>query len=305
MSLRRQRRFDALFIHTQVPAVLNPDWLRRVPTVVSVDATPRQYDELGSYYGHSTGNASVEKLKWRANKGCFDRAAHLVAWSSWAKDGLAEDYGIAPDKVTVVPPGVNPALWRFQRPARTDQSSPVRILFVGGDLERKGGDVLLDAFRALRLRSGATGHFGDVELHLVTSAPVDDEQNVVIHRGIRPNSPELIELYHRADVFCLPTRGDCLPMVLSEAGAAGLPLVATAVAGIPEIVRDQETGLLVPVGDRAALTKALAALVDNPELRQRLGMSAARLVDREYDAAKNTHRLVELLVQVAERQRAR
>ena len=55
-------------------------------------------------------------------------------------------------------------------------------------------------------------------------------------------------------------------MVLSEAGAAGLPLVSTAVAGIPEIVRDGETGLVVPVDDVAALTKALRTLVERPDL---------------------------------------
>src|SRR5262249_19035790 len=108
-------------------------------------------------------------------------------------------------------------------------------------------------------------------------------------------------LYRRADIFCLPTRGDCLPMVLSEAGAAGLPLVSTAIAGIPEIVREGETGLVVPLDDVHALTRALGTLVDSPDLRRRLGESARRLVDEQFDADRNTRRLVELLASTASR----
>ncbi len=117
-----------------------------------------------------------------------------------------------------------------------------------------------------------------------------------VHHGLVANSPELVALYHRSDLFCLPTRGDCLPMVLSEAGAAGLPSVATAVAGIPEIVRDGETGLVVPVDDVEALTKALRTLVESPDLRGRLGTAAQELVTASFDADKNAERLVELLL---------
>jgi glycosyltransferase involved in cell wall biosynthesis len=85
-------------------------------------------------------------------------------------------------------------------------------------------------------------------------------------------------------------------MVLSEAGAAGLPSVATAVAGIPEIVRDGETGLVVPVDDVEALTKALRTLVESPELRGRLGTAAQELVTASFDAEKNAERLIELLL---------
>ena len=138
-----------------------------------------------------------------------------------------------------------------------------------------------------------------VELHLVTKADVAPTPGVTVHRNLGPNSAELVALYHRSDVFCLPTRGDCLPMVLSEAGAAGLPTVSTAVAGIPEIVQDGKTGLVVPPGDRAALVRALQTLVDDPGLRLRLGIAAQAIVSRDFDAAKNVQRLAELLRRVA------
>jgi glycosyltransferase involved in cell wall biosynthesis len=88
-------------------------------------------------------------------------------------------------------------------------------------------------------------------------------------------------------------------MVLSEAGAAGMPLISTDVGAISEIVRDGETGLLVPVGDSTALTAALARLVDDGELRARLGAAAARLVGERFDAAANAARLAQLLADVA------
>jgi len=90
-------------------------------------------------------------------------------------------------------------------------------------------------------------------------------------------------------------------MVLSEAGAAELPLVSTAVGAIPEIVRDGETGLVVPAGDEGALAKALRTLIERPDLRRRYGAAARQLVDERYDAERNTGQLVELITDVAAR----
>ena len=91
--------------------------------------------------------------------------------------------------------------------------------------------------------------------------------------------------------------------MLAEAGAAGLPLVSTAVAAIPEIVRDGETGLVVPANDRAALVSALRRLIESPELRRRLGDGARALVARDHDADQNAGRLAALLASTATRSR--
>ncbi|MET0577500.1 MAG: glycosyltransferase family 4 protein, partial [Ilumatobacteraceae bacterium] len=238
--MNRDGHLDALFMHTQVPAVLCPDWMYRIPTVVSLDATPLQYDQLGDLYDHKIGNRWSEKAKWRANRACFRRARHVVTWSQWAMDGVVDGYDIAPDKITVLPPGVDPALWQPDSPGggggRTD--GMLRILFVGGDLERKGGDVLLDAFRVLHDEQRASGRGPALRLDLITRAELVASDGVHVHRGMTPNAPELIALYHAADIFALPTRADCLGIALIEAGAAGLPLVSTAIAGVPEVVRE-------------------------------------------------------------------
>jgi glycosyltransferase involved in cell wall biosynthesis len=285
-GMAARARLDALFFHTQVPAVLARKWIRRVPSIVSLDATPLQYDALGEHYGHGVGPAWVEHLKWRLHRECFRAARGLVAWSEWAKRGLTTEYGVPAEKVSVIPPGVDVGDWARPIPRR-HHSDPVKILFVGADLNRKGGPLLLEAFRTVR----ALG----AELHVVTPGPVPSEPGVFVHTAMEPNSPALRALYHESDVFCLPTFADCLPIALAEAGAAGLPLVATDVAGIREIVEDGATGLLVPVGDARALAAALGALIGNPELRLEQGARAAAVVARKFSAERNAMRVLELL----------
>ncbi len=289
-QITHQAQVDALFFHTQVTAVLCNDYLRRYPSVVSLDATPLQYDALGASYEHRSGPAWLEHYKWQLNRDCFRTARHVVAWSQWVKQGLQEGYGIAAEHVTVIPPGVGVQDWtsRAERP----HTGPVKILFVGGNLERKGGLLLLQAFRALKSLN--------VELHLVTRDPVPPEPGVFAYYDMQPNSDALKQLYWQSDIFCLPTLGDCLALVLAEAGTVGLPLVSTSVAAIPEIVRDGETGLLTRPGDVAGLTMALRRLVEDESLRKRLGEQARLLVAREFDAQVNAQRLLDLLKQVAE-----
>jgi glycosyltransferase involved in cell wall biosynthesis len=284
--MNRQTRLDALFFHTQVPAILAQRWLRKIPGIVSLDATPLQYDELGTFYKHEQGPAWLEAWKWRLNRDCFNSARRIVAWSEWTKMGLVQGYGVLADKITVIPPGVNVNEWRRPLP-RLPHADPVKILFVGGDLKRKGGQVLLDAFRALR-------HLG-LELHLVTKDRQPPEPNVFIYNDLEANSQPLKELYRICDIFVLPTFGDSLPMVLSEAGACGMAIVSTNVAAIPEIVRNGETGLTVPAGDAASLTEALRDLATNSTLRLTLGERAAAHVSRHYDAPTNANRLLNLL----------
>lgn len=297
--LQRETAVDALFIHTQVPAIFLSDRMQHLPTIVSLDATPQQYDALGAHYAHQRGSTWVETLKWRANQRCFHQARQLVAWSQWTKAGLVDEYGVPAEKVTVIPPGVNSREWTRAMPRQqpVNPVAPVKILFVGGDLQRKGGDLLLEAFRALRQAENGVDPMPTVELHLVTRDTVAAEPGLFVYHDMQPNSAPLKALFHACDIFCLPTYGDCLPMVLSEAGAAGLPLVATKVGGIGEIVREGETGFLIPIGDRAALTSALRTLVENPTLRLSQGAQAAVLVQREFDAERNTERLLTLIKQ--------
>jgi glycosyltransferase involved in cell wall biosynthesis len=147
--------------------------------------------------------------------------------------------------------------------------------------------VLLEAFRALR-------HLG-LELHLVTKDRLPPEPGVFIYNNLEANSQPLKGLYHTCDIFALPTFGDCLPRVLSEAGVSGMAIISTNVAAIPEFVRNGETGLTVPVGNAASLTQALRDLATNPAFRMVLGERAMAHASRYHDAPTNASRLLGLL----------
>jgi glycosyltransferase involved in cell wall biosynthesis len=278
---------DALFFHTEITAVLSLDWLARIPSIVSLDATPLQYDRLGAFYEHNPRSAWLEKSKWYLYRETFRRAQRLVTWSHWAMQGLVDEYQVPKEKIAVIPPGVNTRLWERPWPRRLHQG-PVKILFVGGNLARKGGRLLLNVFRRLRSEFPKA-----LELHLVTHDSIPKEEGVFVYHNLQPNSSELIGLYHKSDLFCLPTYGDCLPMVLSEAGAAGLPVVSTRIAGIPEIVIDGETGFLVTPGSEDELYQALLTLIQNPELRLRQGNAAIQHVRQYFDAEINAFHLLD------------
>jgi glycosyltransferase involved in cell wall biosynthesis len=307
-SMTRESHMDALFFHSQITAVLSPDWLQKYPAVVSLDATPKQYDSLGLFYEHATGPEWLEQWKWRLNRTCFRRARQLVTWSQWAKQGLVEEYEVPAEKVTVIPPGVDTAVWA--QPGRDyHHDGPLKILFVGGNLERKGGLLLLDVFRQLNregnnhLENNGSYRIANtpIELHLVTRDTVPGEPGVHVYNDMQPNSPALKQLYRECDIFCLPTYGDCLPMVLSEAGAAGLPAITTKVAAIPEIVLNDQTGFLISTGDGQALKDTLQTLLSDADLRRMQGRQAVAQIQNSFDAGKNVTRLLDLLKETANR----
>ena len=288
LGLRRQAgRLDGTLFHTQVTALFSAGLMRRMPSVISLDATPLQYDALGAFYGHvPSGDVRLEALKKRLNQRAFRSARHLVAWSQWAKDSLVADYGVPAGTITVIPPGIDTARWDFDRSAR--RPGPVNLLFVGGDFARKGGDTLLEAFARLPRSL-------DVHLHIVTKTRGVGEglPRVTVWHDVQPNSGPLLDLFAQADLFVFPTRGDCLPLAVMEALASGLPVVTTTVGALPEAVTHGETGWIVPPSDPDALADALAALASDGALRARLAAQARRVGRERFDAAKNYGRLVE------------
>ena len=275
----RSERLDGLFFHTQVTALFAQHLMKKIPTVVSLDATPLNFDSIGTPYNHTPNEwRSVETLKNALNRRTFDRARKLISWNEWGKQSLLRDYGVSANKVEVIPPGIDLDRWHVPRGA--SRSGLVRLLFVGGDFQRKGGNVLLTAFRRELMR--------DCALDIVTREDVNTEglANVRVHR-LDPNSPELLALYAGADIFVFPTLGDSLPLVIMEAMAAGLPVVATAVGAIVEEVEHGITGFLVPVGDHSALAETVRQLVADPDLRRGMGEAAKRTAGRLFNGAKN------------------
>lgn len=288
----RQGPIDALFIHTQCASLLARGFMRSIPTVISMDATPANYDQLGDGYGHRRQGMLAESLKGWIYRAAFRAASSLVVWSRWAGDSLVGDYAVPAEKIQVIRPGVD--LTRFlPRPPRHE--GPVRVLFVGGDLRRKGGYDLLQAMAVLGDRA---------ECDLVTdAAPVDIPAGarVRIHRGVTPDSPELPQLYRRADIFALPTRAECYGQVIAEAMASALPIVTCPGGAMEEFVTDGVNGLLVPAGSPAALAAALTTLIDHPEMRALMGKRNLELAWSQHDAERSTDLLLETMRYVSTR----
>ncbi|MFA5956090.1 glycosyltransferase family 4 protein [Hyphomicrobium sp.] len=274
---------DGVFIHTLTLALLNADSFGRKPTVLSTDGTPMNKRSMRSDYGLRPEWRAQELGKRMLNRQVFARARGFVGWSNWAKQSFVDDYGCRAEDVAVIPPGID--VDRFVMPERNNEVP--RILFVGGDFERKGGDLLLKVFRR-RFLTKAT-------LDLVTRSDVAAEPGVRVHNDVAPNSPALLKLYREADIFVLPTRADCFSLVCMEALASGLPVVTTKVGGIPDIVDDGATGHLLNVDDADALGDSLFELVTNPATRHRMGLLGRQAALARFDARQNARALFDFV----------
>jgi glycosyltransferase involved in cell wall biosynthesis len=271
---------DALVFHTQCTALFSVDRMRRIPTLISLDATPVNFDDVtrvGGYDHKIAGQGFLDRQKYLMNRRAFQAASVLVPWSAWARKSLIGDYGVNPDRIRVLAPGAAPAFFDLGRralelhstTAATDPVRPVRLLFVGGDWGRKGGPQLLEALAGLPA--------GSWTLDVVTREPVQPMAGVTVHHGVTSNSPKLLSLFAEADLFVLPSLGECLAVVLMEATAAGLPIITTDVGALAEAVNPGETGLVVPPDDVMALRRALAALLDDALARERFDAAANNL----------------------------
>jgi hypothetical protein len=279
---------DVLFVNTQSCALLLGGVMQTIPTVLSVDATGRQFERLG-YWGPPDRISRVaarpgEALERRA----FGRATLVMAWTDWVAESLRYDYGLPPERIAVLHPGVDPTPFASIERKPPEGGRPLRLLFVGNDVARKGLPTLLAALPEVGRR---------VVLAVVTGDAVQPTAGVQVHAGVSADSPEAIRLFAETDVLVLPTRADCVPLVVLEGMAAGLPVVSTPIGAIPELLGG--AGICTPVGDVPALAAALRRLADDPGLRLELGARGRRRVRERYDVALQSRRLVELLQRAA------
>ncbi len=179
-------------------------------------------------------------------------------------------YRVIPNGVEVPSAGVAPAV--------TTPDAPLHVVFIGQAVERKGLPILLRAFEALREHVA-------VRLTIIGAGPEDvapilhDQAGVTILGKVDDVTKRAV--LREADVLAAPSLGgESFGMVLTEAFAAGTPVVASDIAGYQDVVRHGIDGLLVPRGDATALAEALRSLALDPALRSDLGAAAAANAER-------------------------
>jgi len=220
------------------------------------------------------------------------RAFHLLCTiSEYGRDQLMKFSEPAEwTKFHVARLGVDPALYSARQ--FRENPSPFEILFVGRLAPVKGPHVLVAAMDRL-IQQGR-----QVRLRFVGDGP----ERVALERRPNPhvifegwqNADRVRALYQQADIFALPSFAEGIPVVLMEAMAMEIPCVTTRITGIPELIRDQVDGLLVTPANDEELAEAIARLMDDPELRRRIGRAARQRIVEDYDLRRNTARFAQI-----------
>ncbi|HEX4981666.1 MAG TPA: glycosyltransferase family 4 protein [Ilumatobacteraceae bacterium] len=225
-------------------------------------------------------------------------AAAMVTVSEHNVEHIAR---VAPTKrVRFVPNAVAPAAYHEPRPSGT-------VLCVARLVAKKGIDTLIDAAAELVVT------ISDLRVEVIGDGPLRSEleaqivrlglqDNVVLRGALR--SDDVADAYNKASMLVMPCRvaadgdRDGLPTVILEAMARGLPVVSTDTVGIGEVVRDGETGLLVPADDAGAIANAIEKLWRQPALARTLGESGRALVTHRHDPGRCAKQLASVFDEV-------
>jgi len=205
------------------------------------------------------------------------KAKAVIATSDWTRRWLLDAYSLLPENVHVVEPGVDSA---SVVPGTADGG---RLLCIAAVVPHKGQDILLDALGSLTDRDWTCTFVGSLDrdpifaFRLVQQAAAYGIADQVAFVGPRTGD-ELGEAYAQSDLLVLPSRNETYGMVITEALARGVPVVATDVGGVPTALGAGmgtiQPGLLVPPADPAGLALALGRWLDEPVLRTRLRAGA-------------------------------
>jgi glycosyltransferase involved in cell wall biosynthesis len=227
-------------------------------------------------------------------------AAFVVPISSYNQQLIVEECGEQfRDKVVVIHCGVDTQVFQ---PVVRASAGPLTILCTGTLHEVKGQTYLIDACRLLNERGVAftcnfVGDGPDREMlaEQIAKAGLDEH----VHLLGRRTREEVAALLQAADVVVAPSvptkegKREGIPVVLMEAMGSGVPVVASGISGIPELVEHERSGLLTPPRDGQAIAEALQRLQREPALRQRLGQAGREKVLRDFDQATNAAVLAE------------
>jgi colanic acid/amylovoran biosynthesis glycosyltransferase len=230
--------------------------------------------------------------------GLFDTAAHLLGNSRHTVEKLRE-FGAPPERVTLHPPSIDPTRFECRPRERSLSDGPVRLLTVARLADEKGLDHAISAVAAvvenrpdLDIEYRIVGH-GPLEDELKQHAAAEQIESVVQFPGSMSTDGVVRELA-AADLFVLPSLNEGLGMVLLEAQASCLPIVASSVGGIPFAVNSGESALLFPPGEVQSLADALLSLLENPSRWTEMGRNGRQYVEEKFHIDARNDELVAL-----------
>ena len=229
----------------------------------------------------------------------FRDASTVVTVSNYNQQYLQQTDGKVADKVRRIYNGLNLSQLNYQSP----QDRPLRIISVGRLVEKKGTSILIDAWSLLK-QWGCEFHCqivgtGDLEDKLKQQIKILKLDDCVEIIGPRPQN-EVFKLIQESAVFAAPYiigkdgNRDGLPTVLLEAMALGTPCIGTDVTGIPEMIKHEETGLIIPQNNPEALAMALRTLLTSENMRVQFAENARKLMETEFNIEQNAASLRQL-----------
>lgn len=285
VTLFRKERPEIVHTHTSKAGALGrlAAWLTGVPVVVH---TPHGH----IFYGHF-GRFASRIFLW-IERALTKQTQRVIALTEAERDetlscgvGRAEQFAVAPSGIDLA---------RFRAAASAGRSRPdwlgcpsdaLVIGSVGWLTEVKGHRFLIEAFAKLKpnhprlhLAIVGSGELREPYVALAARLGLRDSIHLL---GDRQDIPACLACM---DLFVLPSLNEGMGRALIEAMAAGLPVVASRVGGVPAIVEDRRTGLLVPAGDAGALASALGELLDRPAWAKELGSAASRSIGDRFGA---------------------
>lgn len=233
-------------------------------------------------------------------------AAQVITVSDFNRAHLARTFGLDATRLSRLYNGLELDRFTWHPPKKETTD----ILAVGRLVEKKGFHILIESMLVLKER-GVSARCtiigaGEDEPRLRNQIVACDLQDSVRMIGPMPQR-DIIEHMRNAGILACPCvvsrdgNRDGLPTVLIEAMALGLPVVSTDVVGIPELVRDGETGLCVEAGDPLTLAGAIERLLGDADLRQVLSRTARALIEREFEINRNAARQREIFARALAR----
>lgn len=250
-------------------------------------------------------------LKILLHKLFLTRVNAIASVCEVSRTDFINTYGVSPEKVIVIPNGVDvspfhaihPDIERKRLCERLGISKDDTLLISVGNLSyEKNQSELLWLLSELKNKSVHLLLVGDGPLRseLEKQAETLDIKDQVFFLGLRN---DVIFLLAASDIFLLPSKTEGMPAVLIEAGIAGLPSVAYDVGGVKEVTENYETGILVPAYDYKKFRSAVSYLLENPEKRQNFGIQASKTYPSRFDISVIARKYEELIAKCIQRRK--